>query len=127
MMINYEAIQTMVKQKMPFPDCVKLLGSLGIERYYVDLIRMEKTYYAVNGDSYIQRFFVEGMPIPGEDFDESKVVESLRIHQRGETDYEEFLRKIVHYGSTNYIVYINGKKALYFGRKGEAYTEKFPF
>jgi uncharacterized protein YbcV (DUF1398 family) len=38
----------------------------------------------------------------------------------------EFLRRIMGAGCAHYEVYIQGRKAVYFGRDGEFYIEPFP-
>lgn len=126
-MINADIIHEIVKLKLPFPESIKRLSEINIERYYTDLVRMEKIYYATNGDTYIERMPVEDMPKLDNHFNESGVIEVLRSIQRDEIDYHTFLRKIVTYGTASYTVYIHGKKAIYSGKSGELHIEKFPF
>jgi uncharacterized protein YbcV (DUF1398 family) len=61
-----------------------------------------------------------------EEFTEAGVVDALRAIQRGEILYLEFVRRIMDAGCSGYFVLITGRQALYFGRKGEVYVEKFP-
>lgn len=45
-MINIAVIQECTNKKLPFPEVVKHLAEIGIERYYTDLTKMEKIFYA---------------------------------------------------------------------------------
>jgi uncharacterized protein YbcV (DUF1398 family) len=126
-MINIDVINECAKKQLSFPESIKRLKEIGIERYYTDLVRMEKIYYSHNGESHVERMPIDNMPELAETFNEAKVIEALRSIQNGETDYHVFIRSIVAAGIANYIVYIDGRHVNYIGRKGELYTEKFPF
>jgi uncharacterized protein YbcV (DUF1398 family) len=65
-------------------------------------------------------------PEIGPDFDADRVAATVKAIQRGEIGYAEFLRRIMGAGCSHYEVYIDGRKAMYFGRDGEFYTEPFP-
>jgi uncharacterized protein YbcV (DUF1398 family) len=108
-----------------FPEVVRKLAAAGVERYHADLCRGERTYYMPSGESHIDSVGAESEPIAGE-FTESGVVAALRAIQRGEILYLEFLRRIQAAGCCSYFVLIAGRRALYFGRKGEVYEELFP-
>ena len=51
---------------------------------------------------------------------------AVKAIQRSEIGYAEFLRRIMAAGCSHYEVFIAGRKAMYFGRDGEFYTEPFP-
>jgi uncharacterized protein YbcV (DUF1398 family) len=51
---------------------------------------------------------------------------TVKAIQRGEIGYAEFLRRIMRSGCSRYEVFIAGRKAMYFGRDGDFYTEHFP-
>ena len=51
---------------------------------------------------------------------------TVKAIQREEIGYAEFLRRIMAAGCSHYEVFISGRKAMYFGRDGEFYTEDFP-
>jgi uncharacterized protein YbcV (DUF1398 family) len=53
-------------------------------------------------------------------------VGAIRGIQAKQIDYKEFLRRIMASGTACYTVYLNGKKAIYFGRNGGLYIENFP-
>jgi uncharacterized protein YbcV (DUF1398 family) len=108
-----------------FPDVVRKLTAAGVERYFADLCRGERTYYMPSGESHVDVVGAESEPIAA-DFTEAGVVAALRAIQRGEILYLEFVRRIQAAGCTSYFVLIAGRRALYFGRKGEVYEELFP-
>ncbi|HUZ11730.1 MAG TPA: hypothetical protein VMU93_02615 [Caulobacteraceae bacterium] len=59
-------------------------------------------------------------------FDEAAVDASVKAIQRHEIGYAEFLRRIMRAGCARYGVFLDGRKAVYFGRQGESLTEPFP-
>jgi uncharacterized protein YbcV (DUF1398 family) len=59
-------------------------------------------------------------------FDMDGVKEAIRRVQKAETSYIEFMDQIAAAGVTHYWVYLTGKKAVYVGRRGDAWTELFP-
>jgi uncharacterized protein YbcV (DUF1398 family) len=61
-----------------------------------------------------QHFSTEGVPT------------ALRIIQAAKCNYPEFLSRVTQAGTTSYAVYLNGQKAIYFGRNGEFHIEEFP-
>ena len=97
----------------------------GVESYHADLVRMEKTFYTPDGKTQIEK-----LPVPeraiAQEFSGAGVMDALRITQAGKCTYQEFLNNVMGAGTTGYIVYLNGKRAIYFGRKGEFHVEEFP-
>lgn len=125
-MINANAIQECKTLKLTFPESVKRLALINVERYYTDLVRLETIYYSQNGDTYVERLLIEDVPQIAAYFNEAKVVETIRTIQRGGMDYETFIKEIASHGCASYIVFISGRQIYYMGRKGELYIEKFP-
>lgn len=103
---------------------MKLMAA-GVESYFVDLVRMEKTYYMPDGQSYRESFKYRGNS-PSLDFSADEVVKAIRASQKGEINYVEFLDRVINAGTTQYGVFIDGKKAVYTGRKGDSHVEHFP-
>ncbi len=112
--------------KVSFPDTVKQLISIGVERYCADLTRMEKVFYAKNHETALERLPVPNSPVVAEQFDEKGVLTAIRAIQQKQIDYPEFLRLIMAGGCASYTVFIDGRHAAYYGRKGECYVEHFP-
>jgi len=125
-MINENMINECAKKQLPFPKVIECLTEIGIERYYTDLIKMEKTYYSCDNESYVESMLMEPPLKVADKFDENKLIESIRASQRGEINYHTFLKNIAVAGVASYMVYIAGKQVSYAGRHGEVYVEKFP-
>lgn len=110
---------------MTFPEVVAQLSAEGVESYHADLVRLEKSFYLPSGETFVEGLDFVPPPI-GNDFSEAEVISALRAIQARQINYQEFLRRIMVAGTTSYMVYLNGKKALYVGRNGEFYVENFP-
>jgi len=108
-----------------FPEVVSKLVGVGIETYHADLYRSEKTYYLPTGESHIVSTPTPDTPVAG-DFCASAVADAVWASQRGEIKYVEFLRRILAAGTTQYFVYLTGKRAVYIGRDGNEHIEHFP-
>jgi uncharacterized protein YbcV (DUF1398 family) len=67
-----------------------------------------------------------GAPSIAPAFDRESVEKTVKAIQRKEIGYAEFLRQIMRAGCARYSVFFDGRKAMYFGRNGESYTEPFP-
>ncbi len=112
--------------KLSFPESIQQMAATGVERYRADLVRMEKTHYNAEGETYVVRMPIENAPAIGEEFNNAGVKEALVAIQSGKIDYGEFLRRIMAAGVTDYGVWLEGRKAIYFGRSGDFYVENFP-
>lgn len=109
-----------------FPEVVQRLSAIGVERYEVDLIRLEKTCYGRSGETERETLPLQDPPAVAERFSEEGVKQALRAAQKREIGYPEFLRRILAAGTTGYSVYLEGRRAIYFGRLGDVYVERFP-
>ena len=108
----------------PFPQIVAALIGAGIEQYHADLLRAEKTYYMPDGASHV----VAGAAVDGafaRDFSGEAVQAAVRAAQAG-LAYPLFCTRIAAAGCTGYFVSMTGRRAVYFGRTGENFTEHFP-
>ncbi len=111
--------------KISFPEVVRRLGEVGVERYHADYTRGETTYYTVGGESHVARLgHTEGEIAMA--FSAQDVEGAIRRSQRGEIKYAEFLKLTMAAGCVGYFVQIVGRRAMYFGRGGEVHVEPFP-
>ena len=110
---------------LTFPEVVERLAAVGCEQYHADFRRQEKTYYLPDGQSEVDVLPVMASSIPSA-FSDHILVAALRAIQAGQITYVEFLRRIMAAGCVGYFVNIAGRRAIYFGRNGEAYLEVFP-
>lgn len=125
-MIDVEVIENLFKMNTPFPESLKRLKEMGVERYFMDLVNMEKIYYSDNNESVRLPLKIMNTPAINSEMNEEKVVATLREIQQDKIDYPTFIRGIMDNGVYGYIVFLSGRKAVYLGRKGEMYTEFFP-
>lgn len=108
-----------------FPEVVRNLLEAGVESYKVDLIQCLKTFYAVEGKPYVERFVFTGPKVPAQ-FSAEAVVSAIRASQAGKITYGVFLDQIMKAGCSSYTAYLTGKKVIYSGRTGDSHTEHFP-
>lgn len=113
------------EEKITFAEVVKRLSQAGIDSYSVDLLAANNIYHSDN-QAYTSSLKIKTDLIVGEDFNESQVIETIRAIQAGKIGYQEFLKRVMKAGTIGYFVFIKGRKAIYFGKKGEHYTEPFP-
>jgi uncharacterized protein YbcV (DUF1398 family) len=110
----------------PFPAVVQKLAGAGVHAYTADLMALRKTYYGVERENVDEPMPLTQSPSIAPRFDSTGVEAAVRAIQRGELGYAEFLRQIMRAGCASYRVFIDGRKAMYFGRDGDFYTEPFP-
>lgn len=110
----------------PFPKVVERLVGAGVKSYTADLVKLRNTYYGSGGEAFDEALPLQDNPAIALAFDSSGVAASVKAIQRGEIGYDEFLRRIMRSGCSHYEVFIAGRKAMYFGRDGDFYTEPFP-
>lgn len=96
-----------------------------MESYQVDLIQNLKTFYFPKGEVQVESFEYKGPEIALE-FSKEKVIAAIRASQAGRISYPEFLNQILQAGVMQYTVYLQGKRAIYFGRLGDLHVEHFP-
>ncbi len=111
--------------QIQFPEVVHRLLGQGIESYHVDLVRGEDTFYHPEGTTHVEPMhFVPSLI--ANDFKAPRVVEAIRGSQTKQLRYPEFLQRLAEAGCTNYVVYLNGQRCIYFGRCGDFHVEYFP-
>jgi uncharacterized protein YbcV (DUF1398 family) len=111
-------------QRITFPEVVKALMEVKIERYHADLVVGRKTYYLSDGDfEDVEVHKVGGAP--GE-FSAEGVEKAVRAIQREEIGYRKFCRLIADAGCIGYFVSLTGRRAVYYGRTGDGHVEWFP-
>lgn len=112
------------EERITFPEVVKALMDVGIERYHTDLVAARKTYYLPNGDfEETQSHKADGAALM---FSAEGVEKAVRAIQRQEIAYREFCRRIADAGCVGYFVSLAGRRAVYYGRTGDQHVEWFP-
>jgi uncharacterized protein YbcV (DUF1398 family) len=108
-----------------FPEVIAALVAENIEGYYKDLLRREVTYYLCDGRTHSEPLTLPPHPVP-QAFSEDALVAAIRAAQRDEVRYPEFILRAMDAGTAAYRVFINGRRAVYFGRNGDIHVEHFP-
>lgn len=108
-----------------FPEVIMRLAQVGVERYYVDLVRLEKTSYCEGIESYRHELPLDHIKIE-EKFCEEDVRDALLERQHGEINYATFLYRIMQSGVVSYTVFIKSGQVHYTGGKGDFWIQHFP-
>jgi uncharacterized protein YbcV (DUF1398 family) len=127
--MNTEVIAECMKQSFTdtaFSKIIPQLAAAGVNAYTADLVKLRNTYYDASDEGFDEALPLMDSPAIAAWFDSATVSASVKSIQRGEIGYAEFLRRIMNAGCSHYEVFIGGRKAMYFGRDGEFYTEPFP-
>jgi uncharacterized protein YbcV (DUF1398 family) len=112
------------EERVTFPEVVKALMEVGIERYHADLVTSRKTYYLANGD--FEEVEVHEVGDAAMRFSAEGVEKAVRAIQRQEIAYRKFCRLIADAGCVGYLVSLAGRRAVYYGRTGDEHVEWFP-
>lgn len=113
------------EERITFGEVVGRLIAAGVERYHVDLMRGESTYFMPDGQSHrITYKAIEARPADA--FSADGVLAAVRSIQAGRTKYLAFCQQIMEAGCVGYLVSMQGQRAVYYGRSGETYVEPFP-
>ncbi len=112
------------EERIAFPEVVKALMEVGIERYHADLVAGRKTYYLPNGD--FEEVEVHKVSGAAHTFSAEGVEKAVRAIQRQEIAYREFCRLIGAAGCVGYFVSLAGRSAVYYGRTIDTQVEWFP-
>jgi len=112
------------EERIAFPDVVKALMEVGVERYHADLIAGTKTYYMPDGSFEITPS--HGPCEAAREFAAEGIEKAIRAIQRQEIKYREFCEHIAAAGCVGYFVSLAGRRAVYYGRTIGTYVEWFP-
>ena len=113
------------EERISFPEVVGRLMQAGIEGYFADLRRAERIFYMPDGES-LRVAAHRSATAAGAAFRPDGIQAALRAIQGGEIGYRTFCERILAAGCVGYIVSLAGRRAVYFGRTAECYTEHFP-
>ena len=110
--------------RVMFGDVVNNLTGAGVERYHVDFVHGEATYYLPYGEFEVVSMPVHGQPAAG--FSAAGVAAAVRGAQSGALRYPAFCGKALEAGCVGYIVSMVGRRVVYYGRTGDSHVEWFP-
>jgi len=120
-----DALRGSERGELVFPRVVGMLIEAGVESYNADLVGHRYTYYMPDGETHIEEGALAVPPV-AEEFSADKVVAAIRAAQADMVQYPEFLKLAAAAGVVAYRVFLTGRRAVYFGRKGEIHVEEFP-
>jgi uncharacterized protein YbcV (DUF1398 family) len=110
---------------MTFPQSVQQLLAIGVESYCVDFAAARKTHYLADGSTHTEPMLLKLDPVAAE-FDASALVAAIRGAQADTVRYPEFVQRSTAAGVAGYYAFLTGRRAIYYGRKGEQHVEEFP-
>jgi len=108
-----------------FADIVGALVARGVESYRVDYRQRSSTYFLPTGEWHQVVLVMPNVSI-GEAFDAEAITAAIRGSQRGQIKYPEFMERSMQAGCVGYVVWLAGRRVVYFGRRGEMHVELFP-
>ncbi len=112
------------QERITFPEVVKALMDVGVERYHADLVCSNKTYYVPDGGFEVVACHPIRQPAPS--FSAKGVEDAVRAIQSLSIGYGEFCERIAAAGCVGYLVSFVGRRAVYYGRTGDSHVEWFP-
>lgn len=112
---------------MNFPEIVGVLMAAGFESYAIDFRRGTATYFRPDGDSVELAAHRLAVPVAA-GFDTAAIQTAIRAAQANGPAYSYywFCRTVMAAGCAGYLVSFLGRRAVYFGRTGESWVERFP-
>lgn len=118
-------IEGALAKTVTFARILSVLQREGVESYQVDFLRNECRFYAKNGESCVTEVpFVHGAAAA--EFSSEQLEDINQRVQAGHAAYADFVKEAAQAGCAYYVVYVNGRKARYFGRAGDEYVQNFP-
>jgi uncharacterized protein YbcV (DUF1398 family) len=133
--IIWESVHS--KTGLPFPQTVSRLMTLGVTRYHIDYVAATATSFVSSASS--PSIIVDVAQLPAEHlakpltataWNKEGLVAAIRKAQtmakEGKGDYPAFAAECVEAGVTDYVAFLDGKRVLYLGAKGDSHTEWFP-
>jgi uncharacterized protein YbcV (DUF1398 family) len=111
-------------ERLTFPQLIARLLEIGVEGYYADLQRAEKTYYVAKGQNHVVPTAAIGVP-PASTFSAPAVKSAVRAIGCRELTYLEFCRQLAAAGCVGYYVSLPARRVVYYGKHGESHVEQF--
>jgi uncharacterized protein YbcV (DUF1398 family) len=111
-------------ERLTFPKLVARLLEIGVEGYYADLQRAEKTYYVSKGQNHVVSTTAIGV-LPASIFSAPAVKSAVRAVGCREMTYLEFCRQLAAAGCVGYFVSLPTRRVVYYGKHGQSHVEPF--
>lgn len=122
-----DALEKNRRKEIDYPALAQLLRQAGVRSYRADVPAHVLTYQG-DGESFTEtgREIVPAAERSPRKFDADEIRAALAANQRGQGDYEDFLRQIWAAGVTHYDVDLDAATVTYRGAQGEAWIEPIP-
>ncbi|CAG4890006.1 DUF1398 domain-containing protein [Paraburkholderia saeva] len=127
---NLKAAQQRAMSNRPkvggFPYLADTLRRAGVTRNVWFLPACESLYLTEDGPVVVQGTPLVSGAVDVPSFDEHALVKALRIDQRGESSFPEFLAASWRAGVVRYDVDLMARTVTYYGCHDEKYVEEYP-
>jgi uncharacterized protein YbcV (DUF1398 family) len=123
--ILHRATSSSLDGTMKFPAIVGMLRDAGVESYRADLIHGGVTFYSSQAQSIAGPVTLPLQTVACS-YDALAVKDAILASQQAAITYPQFLARVAAAGVAAYQVYIAGRRALYWSRRGDFHVEDFP-
>lgn len=106
-----------------FLEVLKLLNEVGVQRFHIDLVKLERICYSRNEEVYVEKFILDSPIEKSKDFSEKGIDEAIAQIQSRQIEFVDFLGRLIASGVAGYWVFIDGDRIIYYGRSGELHTK----
>ena len=119
-----ECVAGVDEGRLNFTELVTKLAEVGVEGYYADFRRAEKTYYIGKGACYVMQAGSLAVRL-AEDFSMEAVKSASKALSAREITYIRFCELLAAAGCVGYFVSLAARRVVYYGRRGESLVEPF--
>jgi uncharacterized protein YbcV (DUF1398 family) len=109
-----------------FPYLAEALRQAGVTKYYFDIPSMTVIYVTDEGDLLQPGTFLRTAKTVIPAYDEDAVIDAIRVDQRGESTFPDFLAASFRAGVIRFEVDAAARTCTYFGAHAETYLEEYP-
>ncbi len=111
---------------LPFPEIVGTLLAEGVEYYHVDYVRLQFSFYGVDGAVVIAPLTIEQRPAIAPELNVAGLRAAILDSQRHGQPFPRFCARAMEAGVQGYYAFLRGKRVTYLGRNGDHHVEWFP-
>jgi uncharacterized protein YbcV (DUF1398 family) len=121
----YECTTGSDEERLTFPQLIARLSEIGVEGYYSDLRRAEKTYYLSKGTgSHVVQTTGVGATVAST-FSAPEVRSAVRAVGCRKITYLKFCELLAAAGCVGYFVSLTAQRIVYYGKRGDSLVEQF--
>lgn len=119
-----ECVSGVDEGRLSFTELVAKLTAVGVDGYYTDFRRAEKTYYIGEGKCHVVQTAVLAVRL-APDFSVEEVKSAVKALGTQEITYIRFCELLATAGCVGYFVALPARRVVYYGRRGESHVEPF--